>query len=210
MAGDLKDIAGDALNNSLYSINDYFPEPYRSYLILGIFIILISLYSIFIWKFHRFLAKRDLFELNLNQYNTSEHPYFKIFFEVSLFIVEYIIILPIVVLFWFFVMAIILLLLAKEYTISNILLISATIVGAIRISAYYNEDLSKELAKLFPLTILVVALLTPDFFDINRTISKISEIPNLFTNILFYLIAIILLEFILRMFFMIMPSDDEK
>ena len=210
MAGDLKDIAGETLNNSLYSINDYLPEPYRGYLILGVFIILISLYSIFVWKFHRFLAKRDLLNLNLSQYNTSEHPYFKIFLELSLFIVEYIIILPIIVLFWFFVMAVILLLMAKEHSISNILLISATLVASIRISAYYNEDLSKDLAKLFPLTILVVALLTPDFFDINGTITKIIEIPNLFTNILFYLVAIMLLEFLLRIFFIIMPSDDKE
>jgi len=151
-----------------------------------------------------------LLELNLNQYNNSEHPFLKKFFEVLLFIAEYIIILPVVVFFWFFVISIILLLLAKEHSISNILLISATMVGAIRISAYYNEDLSKDLAKLFPLTVLAVAFLTPNFFDLNDTISKISEIPNLFTNIIFYLIAIVILEFVLRIFFLIIPNQDEE
>ena len=210
MAGAINNITNEALNNSLNSISSLFPEPYKSYLILGIFILLISIYSIFVWKFYRFLAKRDLLELNLNQYNNSDHPFLKKFFEVLLFIAEYIIILPVVVFFWFFVISIILLLLAKEHSISNILLISATMVGAIRISAYYNEDLSKDLAKLFPLTVLAVAFLTPNFFDLNDTISKISEIPNLFTNIIFYLISIVILEFILRIFFLIIPNNDEE
>ena len=210
MAGAINNITNEALNNSLNSISSLFPEPYKSYLILGIFILLISIYSIFVWKFYRFLAKRDLLELNLNQYNNSDHPFLKKFFEVLLFIAEYIIILPVVVFFWFFVISIILLLLAKEHSISNILLISATMVGAVRISAYYNEDLSKDLAKLFPLTVLAVAFLTPNFFDLNDTISKISEIPNLFTNIIFYLIAIVILEFVLRIFFLIIPNQDEE
>ena len=210
MAGAINNITNEALNNSLNSISSLFPEPYKSYLVLGIFILLISIYSIFVWKFYRFLAKRDLLELNLNQYNNSDHPFLKKFFEVLLFIAEYIIILPVVVFFWFFVISIILLLLAKEHSISNILLISATMVGAVRISAYYNEDLSKDLAKLFPLTVLAVAFLTPNFFDLNDTISKISEIPNLFTNIIFYLIAIVILEFVLRIFFLIIPNQDEE
>ena len=210
MAGAINNITNEALNNSLNSISSLFPEPYKSYLVLGIFILLISIYSIFVWKFYRFLAKRDLLELNLNQYNNSDHPFLKKFFEVLLFIAEYIIILPVVVFFWFFVISIILLLLAKEHSISNILLISATMVGAVRISAYYNEDLSKDLAKLFPLTVLAVAFLTPNFFDLNDTISKISEIPNLFTNIIFYLISIVILEFILRIFFLIIPNNDEE
>ena len=123
MAGAINNITNEALNNSLNSISSLFPEPYKSYLILGIFILLISIYSIFVWKFYRFLAKRDLLELNLNQYNNSDHPFLKKFFEVLLFIAEYIIILPVVVFFWFFVISIILLLLAKEHSISNILLI---------------------------------------------------------------------------------------
>ena len=210
MVNEIKNIATEVLNSSLYPINDFFPEPYRNYIILGVFIILISFYSIFVWKFYRFLAKRDLLNLNLSQYNQSEHPFLKKFFEVLLFIVEYIIILPIVVFFWFLVISIILLLLAKEQSISNILLISATIVGAVRITAYYNEDLSKDLAKMFPFTILALALLTPNFFDLKGTILKISEIPNLLTNIIFYLIAIMVLEFILRIFFLIMSSKDEE
>ena len=73
------------------------PEQYRVYVTLGVFIVLISVYAIFVWKFYRFLAKRDLLELNLKQYNNVEHSLLNKMLALGLFIVEYIIILPIVV-----------------------------------------------------------------------------------------------------------------
>ena len=196
--------------NSIFNIFDSIPEGYKIYLNLGIFIILITLYAIFVWNFYRFIGKRDLLELNLSQYNTTDHPSTNKFFAVVLFILEYIIILPIIVFFWFAVMATILLILAKDQSIGDILLISAVIVGAIRITAYYKEDLSRDLAKMFPFTILAVALLSPGFFNLQDTMLKLSEIPALFSNILFYLIVIAALEFVLRLVYLIMPPINEE
>ena len=195
---------------NIFQFFDALPENYRVYLNLGIFIVLVTLYAIFIWKFHRFLGKRDLLELNLNQYNTSDHPVGNKIFAVLLFIIEYIIILPIVVFFWFVVMALILLILAQDQSISNILLISAVIVGSVRISSYYKEDLARELAKLFPLTILAVAVSTPGFLDFENTISKLSVIPSLFSQVIVYLFVIAILEFFLRLVFLAMPPIDEN
>jgi hypothetical protein len=191
---------------SIFEFFDAVPEEFRVYLNLGIFIVLVTLYALFVWKFYRFLGKRDLLELNLSKYNTTANK----FFAVLLFILEYIVILPIVVFFWFFVVALILLVLAKEHTINSILLISAVIVGAVRITSYYKEDLSRDLAKMFPFTILAVAILTPGFLDLQDTISKISAVPNLLSNILIYLVIIMVLEFILRIVFLIMPPIDDE
>lgn len=194
----------------IFSFFDRIPEEYRLYLNLGIFIVLITLYAIFVWKFYRFLGKRDLLELNLNQYNRTNHPFTSKVFAVLLFIVEYIIVLPIVVFFWFVVIALILIVLAQQQTIHNILLISAVIVGAVRITSYYKEDLARDLAKMFPFTILAVALLTPGFLNLENTLSKLSAATGLFSNILIYLLVIASLEFVLRIFFLIMPPFDEK
>src|SRR3989344_65576 len=210
MAIDINNILSNTLIGWLDFFNNTIPVEYRPYLNLGIFIVLITLYSIFVWNFSRFIGKRDLLELNLSQYNKYNHPLATKLFAALLFILEYIIILPIVVFFWFVVVALILLVLAKEHNIENILLISAVIIGAIRISAYYKEDLSKDLAKLFPFTILAVALLTPGFFDLKDTLSKLASIPDLFSNILFYLLMIAILEFILRIVYLIMPPIEEE
>jgi len=210
MAIDINNI----LNNTIIGWFDFFnntiPTEYKPYLNLGIFLVLITLYAIFVWNFYRFIGKRDLLELDLSQYNKSGHPVTIKLFAILLFILEYIIILPIVVFFWFVVVALILLVLAKDHTIENILLISAVIIGAIRISAYYKEDLSRDLAKLFPFTILAVALLTPGFFDLKDTLLKLASIPDLFSHILFYLLMIAILEFILRIIYLIMPPIGEE
>lgn len=192
------------------SINAFIPESYKVPITLAVFIVIITLYAIFVWKFYRFLAKRDLLELNLAKYNRYEASFMKKFFAIVLFIVEYVIILPVVVFFWFFVIAIILIFLAKEQDIQNILLISAVIIGAVRVTAYYNEDLAKDLAKMFPFTILAVAILTPGFFDVESIITKISGISGLFTHILVFLFIIMALELIMRVLFLIMPKIPER
>ena len=75
---------------------------------------------------------------------------------------------------------------------------SAGIIAAIRMTSYYNEGLSRDLAKLFPFTLLAISLLNANFFSIERILSRFQDIPTFFGEIFIYLIFIILLEIILR------------
>lgn len=209
------EFAGEILNNTIGQGITYFngiiPENYKIYYTFAVFTLFLTLYVLFIWNFYKLLSKRDILELNLAQYNKYDDAVIKKILAFLLFVLEYIIILPILVFFWFFVMAFIILLLAKDMSIVQISLVSACIVGAIRITAYYSEDLSRELAKLFPFTILVVAFVTPGFFEVNNLVSKLSDIDSLFSDVIFYLVVIMALELILRTFEIIMPDkDDEK
>ena len=209
----MSEFIGETLNNTIGQGITYFnsiiPEDYKIYYTFAVFTLVITLYALFIWNFYRLLSKRDILELNLAKYNKYDDAVLKKVLAFLLFVIEYIIILPILVFFWFFVMAFIILLLAKDMSIVQITLVSACIVGAIRITAYYSEDLSKELAKLFPFTILAVAFITPGFLDINDLVSKISNIGLLFSDVIFYLVVIMALELILRTFEIIMPDKDE-
>jgi len=174
------------------------PESYQPLINLFIFALLISLYSIFTWNFYRNLSKKDLLALNLTQYNRTTHPFVNKVFASFLNIVEYLVILPFLIFFWFAILALIILILSEGQTASNIIFISAAIVAAVRILSYYTEDLSKDLAKLFPFTILTIFLLTPNFFSLDRVLSFITEIPLFLNNIFYYLLFIVFLELILR------------
>ena len=196
----------EILQEGILSITNSLPESYRAYVILAIYTLIIAIYSIFVWKFYRFLAKRDLLELNLKRYNHSEHPGLKKFFTSLFYLLEYLIILPIIVFLWFSILAVFILLLSENQAIEHILLISASVVASVRLTAYFSEDLSKDLAKIFPFTILVVFLLNPDSFSITTIIQSIGEIPQLMGNILAYLIFIIGLEAIMRLIFLIIYS----
>ena len=61
----------------------------------AIFLLGIVIYSIFIFKFYRFLASKDIFELNLDRYNTAEHSSPRKILSVIFYVVKYVLFFPI-------------------------------------------------------------------------------------------------------------------
>ncbi len=174
------------------------PTEYRILVSLFIYTFFIAIYAIFIWKFYKFLASRDIIELNLKQYNHSKYPGLEKFFAVLLYTVEYMIILPFLVLFWFAIFSMFLLILSESQSAQQILLISAAIIASTRISAYISEDLSKDIAKILPFTVLAMFILGNQFFNLETIFLKIYQIPSLFNNVVMFIIFIFITEFVLR------------
>jgi len=148
--------------------------------------------------------------LNLGQYNTYEHPTARKFFAVLFYFIEYILIMPALILLWFIALSAVLLLIALGRDINQILIISGAIVMAVRIFAYGSEEVSKELAKLFPLIALSVFLLAPGAFDLPDILNKLKELPLLFNSAVFYFVMILLLEIILRVVYTIVELAKGK
>jgi hypothetical protein len=170
----------------------------NSVLTLTFFAAVIVIYSVFVFYFYRFLARKNIIKLNLNQYNQYSNRVAVKLFAVALYILEYIILLPIFTFFWFAILAILTLILAKGITVPTILLISAALVAAVRVTSYVSEDLAKDLAKMLPFTLLAIAITTAGFFNIESLLQRISEIPTLFSNIPYYLLFIVAIELIMR------------
>ena len=173
------------------------PAQYRILINLAFYTVFIAIYAVFIWKFYKFLASREILSLNLRQYNRSERPGLEKFLAIVLFSIEYVVILPFLVLFWFTILSLFLLLLSEAGP-EQILLVSAAIIASTRITAYIGEDLSKDLAKILPFTILATFLLNPNFFNTLNIINKFAEIPGLFSNIIVYIVFIFGIEYVLR------------
>lgn len=185
-----------------HSIVSTLPLELQRFSSLFFVVVLMVVYSVFIWKLHKFIGTKNIFELNLGQYNKSEHPAVAKVAAVLLYIMEYIIVLPILIFFWFAIFSLFLILVI-EVDLSAILFVSAAVIATIRITAYipgYGERLSREIAKLLPMTLLAIALLTPDFFDIERIIGNLSKLGNFFSLIFEYLLFIVILEILLRFF----------
>ena len=97
-------------------------------------------------------------------------------------------------------------------SVENMLLVSAAIIAVIRMISYYNENLSKEVAKLLPLNLLAILLVTPGFFSIEKSIESFSQITVFGKEIMAYFIFILVLEVILRFFdfiFSLFELDDD-
>jgi len=90
-----------------------------------------------------------------------------------------------------------LLFLAKDLEIATVLSTSFAIIIAIRMTAYYNEDLSKDVAKLLPLVLLGVFLVDPSYFRWNDIIDKINSLPEFFTVCIQFILIIMIIEWIL-------------
>jgi len=167
-------------------------------LLLIFFTAIIVIYATFVFYFYRFLAKKNLIELNLNQYNQYQNQFLVKLFAALFFIIEYIILLPVLTFFWFAILSILILVLAKGLEVKTILLIAAALVASVRVTAYLSEDLSKDLAKMLPFTLLAIAITTAGFFDPTALITRITEIPTLFVHIPYYLLFIVAVELIMR------------
>jgi len=172
------------------------PNNFKVLLNIVIPTVLIAIYAILVWKFYRFLGIRDILGLNLRQY-AKEGKRKRMFLSIFFF-VEYIVIAPLLVMLWLTVFSIFVLVLSQIETTARVILVSAATVGAIRMTSYYRSDLSKDIAKLIPFTMLAVFLLNPGFFSVDKIIQKISEIPLLLNHIAIYFIFILGLEIVLR------------
>jgi len=198
------------INEVLDTIQRFIPPQYLPLLAAFFAAILIALYSILTWKFYRFIARQDILSLNLSRYNQSEHPILSKLFAMILYLIEYIIILPLVIFVWFSVFTIMLLILSENLDINQILLITASIVGAIRILAYYEESLAEEIAKQTPLTLLIILISQSGFSSANKVVSNIIQIPSLISQISSFFILIMLLELVLRILNLIATSGNSK
>ena len=174
------------------------PPIAQTFIQLFLLVLLVFGYAWFIWKLYRFIAHKNILGLNLNKYNKSEHPFFAKLFAGLLYFVEYILILPFLIFFWFVIFAIFLILITEGIEVSAILIIATIIVAAIRMTSYYSEDLSKDLAKMLPFTLLAVAITKPGFFNFTQIITHLQKVPSVFGQIITYLSFIIFLEKILR------------
>ncbi|MBU1111776.1 MAG: hypothetical protein ABIG93_04485 [archaeon] len=165
---------------------------------LLIFIVGMVIYGIFIFKFYRFVAMRDVFHLNLAQYNNAEYPAIRRFLAGIFYIIEYVLLFPLFTFFWFLIMSGLLMFLAKNGDIQNILLVSVALVAAVRATAYYSEDLSKDLAKMLPFALLGVFLVDISFFSFSSSLELVKQMPSFWKTMLYYLGFVIALELVLR------------
>ena len=149
-------------------------------------VISIAIYSILIWHFYRYIAKRDCFKLT-----TRKHKKVIGFLKYFLFY-------PFVAFLFFAGFSLMMLFLTKSYSIHDVLSTSFAIIVAIRICSYYNEDLSKDIAKMLPFALLAIFLVDTSYFKYIDIIAKIESIPEFFTICIQFIVFIILIEWILR------------
>jgi len=165
---------------------------------LIIFIFGLAIYSVVMYNLYRFVAKRDIFELNLRQYNTFQHQTVFKFFAVLLYMVEYLLFFPLFLVAWFIIFSAVIISITKNTDAQTVFLISMSLISSIRILSYYKQPLAKEISKLIPFALLAMFLIDISVFSLDNALLLIKQIPSILNLITYYIVFVILLEFILR------------
>ncbi len=173
---------------------------------LGFLVVAMVIYSVLIFHFYRFLARRDIFSFNIDRYKETGDRMITGFLN----FLQTVILSPIMLLVWFAVLATILGLLGKNQTSNTILLISVALISTVRVAAYYNEDLSKDLAKMLPFALLGIYIVDQSYFNFQVSLSLFQDIPNQLHNLVYYLIFIFALEILLRIVCIIAKVPQRK
>ena len=165
---------------------------------LTFFVMGMALYAIFIFNFYRFLGRRDMFELNLERYQQSKMRALRMTLHFFSYVGKYLILFPMVAFAWFVILTMLLAFLARQQSIESILLVAMTVLSSIRITSYYNEDLSRDLSKILPFGLLAVFLIDLSYFSFSATINALQQAFLSWEIIVYYLAFVIALEFIMR------------
>ena len=80
----------------------------------------------------------------------------------------------------------------------EVLLVALAVVSAIRVTAYYHEDLARDLAKILPLAVLGTFIIDASFLTVEESAAVIQEANNNRETIFYYFVFLVLLEFFLR------------
>lgn len=150
-------------------------------------------YAVMVYKFYKNLARRDIFRVDIER--PRQGSFLGAIWDGLLFLVRSLVLFPVVTFIWFLLLSGILLFLSKSHTVAQILLMSMTIIAAARVTAYYNEELSVDVAKLIPFTLLGVFIVDSTYFSMESAIRKFYSVPSYTHLVLQYMIYIVILEF---------------
>ena len=165
---------------------------------VAVYVVGMAVYAVFVFNFYRFLAAKDMFQVDLSRYEQSRFRFVRRVLHIFFYVVKYIILFPIFAFFWFAVLTLILAFLSKDRSFADTLVVALATVSAIRVTAYYREDLSRDLAKILPFAVLAVFLIDASFFAVEQSLDSLREAEEYTENILYYLLFLVGLEFALR------------
>jgi len=178
----------------------------------------IVVYSTFVFKFYRFLATRDLIDVDFTQYSDGFTGFLKRLVNGILLIIQNILFAPFLISFWVLILAVILTLLSGGGDLYWNVLVATSIVGSVRVISYFSEDLSRDVAKMLPFAVLGVFLVDAGSFNWDAVSTLWGQLDVFAISFASSMVLVVLLETILRILSTlkqiiwpheIQPVDDE-
>lgn len=157
-------------------------------------------YGAVIGIFWKTLSRRNMIEVDWKKIHGGFGTQV---FERVKFGLEYAIVFPLATFVWFVVLTIFLYFMSKTASIANMMFIAISLVAAIRVCAYLDEDIAGDIAKVVPIAILGVFITQPTMFSPIIIEQRLNEMSALVMDTLPYFVMLMAMEVILRILFLI-------
>ena len=172
----------------------------------------IVLYSTFVYRFYRYLAKKDLIDADFSQYSEGFTGFMKRLVDGIMLIVQNILFAPFLISFWVLILAIILTLLSGGDDLYWNVLVATSVVGAVRVISYFSEDLARDVAKMLPFAVLGVFLVDSGAFNWEAVSLLWDQLDDFAISFASSMLLVIILETTLRVIVtlkqIISPPDE--
>jgi len=156
-------------------------------------------FSIFVWYFYRFISRRELIpRFYIKKVRNKSKTKFLAYWILNITC------FPIIVFVWFSLYSILIFLLATDLSFDLIMFASMALIGVIRITAYFKEELARDVGKIIPFSMLAMFLtagtlfINPDFLSHEKIIESIIEFQNRIPGIVVSILLISVIEGVLR------------
>ena len=157
----------------------------------------VAVYGILIFNFYRIMSRRFVFVGTFENLKASEKWWARIAYYL-IYIARYLFVFPLLVYVWFLLLVMMVALLHSDKEPDELLLITMAVLTAVRVTSYYNEGLSGDIAKILPYGLMGVFLVSFGSFDLDAYIDLLNRI-RLESHIAFYyLVFIVIQELVLR------------
>ena len=135
----------------------------------AIFAISVAFFGFVIFNLHKSMSVRNVLGIDLSGLRKSGRPLHILLYCLS-YAVMYGVVFPFLSYIWFWVLATMLAFLYNNKEPQELLLIGMAVLTAVRVTAYYNEDLSRDISKILPYGLLGIFLVNLGEFDLQASI----------------------------------------
>jgi len=163
----------------------------------AVIIVAIVMYSGLVFRFYRLLARRTMISIDVTTDKEGFIGWLSRQNKRLIFIILYVVLTPTLIGFWALVLSAILVILNGGQQLSSVAELAVAVVGAIRITSYFSENLAQDLSKMLPFAVLGV-FLADGSLDLSGLDLLWEEGNDLVITFLTLVISLSILETILR------------
>ena len=162
----------------------------------------VAVFGLVIFHLHRFMARRDHFLVTVPGLRRPRRPLLIPLYYL-LYVVRYGLFLPVFVYLWFWVLVGVLAFLYNTKEPEELLLMAMAVLTTIRVTSYYNEDLSRDIAKILPYGLLGIFLVNLGRIDFEASLSLLERFgpkgyDAVYYKAFYYWVYVVSQELVLR------------